>query len=134
MREKLNREREEDGLSPLPTPETAPDPDLSPSGSEVADYSTLGTPNTEVAGGQSSGQWRAGTVPPAPVVGESTHARMTGERTPAWPGVENLGRVSPPRHQVGLGARPIGCSTGAGGLVRATRSGSRKRKLDAAPR
>jgi hypothetical protein len=95
---------------------------------------TLETLDTVAAGGQSSGQRRAGTEPPAPVVGERTHVRKTGKRMPARSGMETLRRVSPPRHQVGLGVPPVGCSTGACGPVQASRSGSRKRKLDAASR
>ena len=133
-REKLNREQEEDGLSPLPTLETTPEPDLSPSGLDDVDYLMPKTPNTEAAGGQTSGQRRAGAEAPSLVVGERKHARMMGARAPTRPGVETLKRVTPPRYQVGVGAQPIGHSMGAGGMARAPRSSSRKRKLDAALR
>ena len=133
-REKVNRERVVDGLSPLAMPETTPEQDLLPSTSGDVDYSTLETPNTEATGGQSSGQRRAGTEPPALAVDESMHVRTTDERTPARPGVEALERVLPPRHQVGPGTAPVGHSTGVGGPVRAPRSSSRKCKLDATSR
>jgi hypothetical protein len=113
---------------------TTPEPDLSPSGSDDVDYSMSETPDTEAAGGELLGQRRAGDEASALVVGERTHARMTGKRTPAWLGVETLGRVTPPRHQVGLGVPPVGRSMGAGGTERAPRSGLRKHKLDAASR
>ena len=74
MREKLNREREGEGLSPLPTPETTPEPDLPPSWLDDVDYSMSETPDTEAAGGQTLGQWRAGVEAPTLVVSERTHA------------------------------------------------------------
>ena len=110
-REKLNRERAKKGKSPLPSPETMAEPDSSPSGSGNVDYSMWPNPDTEGTGGQSPGQRRAGTEPPAQAVGESTRMRTTDERTPARPDVETLGRVSPPRHQVGPGMGPAGHST-----------------------
>jgi hypothetical protein len=61
----VNWEQAEDGLSPLAMPETTQKQDLSPSTSGDVDYSTLETTNTEATGGQSSGQRRAGTEPPA---------------------------------------------------------------------
>ena len=81
-----------------------PELDLSPSGSDIVDYSMSETPNTEVVGGQTSCQWRAGAEVPPLVVREGTHAWTTGERAPARPDVETLGWLTPPRHQVGLGA------------------------------
>ena len=109
-----------------------PEPDL-PRSDDV-DYSMSETPDTEVARGQTLGQRRAGAEAPALVVGERTHVRMMGSRAPTRPGVETLERVTPPRYQVGVGAQPIGHSMGAGGMARAPRSSSRKRKLDAALR
>ena len=90
---------------------------LLPSWSDYVDYSMSETPDTEAAGGQMSGQRRAGAEAPMLVVGERMHARTTGERTPVRPDVETLGRVTPSRHQVGLGAPPVGRSMGAGGMA-----------------
>ena len=50
-REKVNQERAEQGQSPLLTPETTPELDLSPSASGNVDYSMLETSDTEVVGG-----------------------------------------------------------------------------------
>ena len=55
-RDKVNQEWAEEGLSPLATPETTPEPDLSPSGSGGVDYSVFETPGPEAVGGQTSGQ------------------------------------------------------------------------------
>ena len=115
-------------------PKTTPEPDLSPSGSDDVDYSMSETPDTEAAGGELLGQRWAGDEASTLVVGERKHARTMGARAPTRPGVETLKRVTPPRYQVGVGAQPIGHSMGAGGMARAPRSSSRKRKLDAALR
>ena len=128
-REKVNRERAKKGKSPLPSPETMAEPDSSPSGSGNVDYSMYPTLTRKGTGGQSPGQRRAGIEPPAQAVGGSTRTRTTDERMPVRPDVETLGRVSPPRHQVGPSAGPIGHSTGTSGSARAPRSGSKKRKL-----
>ena len=127
-REKANREWVKEGKSPLPLPETTPEPDSSPSGSGNVDYLMWPDPDMEGARGQSPGQRRAGAKTPAPV-DEKAHARTSGERSPTWFDVETLGQVSPLRHQVGPSAAPVGRSTGTGGSARAPRSGSKKRKL-----
>ena len=106
-REKVNREWAEDGLSQLLRLETTPEPDLSPSASGDVDYSMLETPNTGAARGQSPGQRRVGAKASALAVGEGTPMQTTSERSPARPDVETLGRVMPPRPEVGLDARPL---------------------------
>ena len=54
--EKENRARERQGKSPIPTPDSTPESESSPSAEGEVDYSALPDPNTEGAGGQSPGQ------------------------------------------------------------------------------
>ena len=110
-REKVNRALARRGKSPIPSPDTTPEPESSSSAVGEVDYSMLLDPHTKGAGGQSTDQ---------------------AERSPAQPDAGSLGRVSPPRRQTGLGAAPGGRSAGAGGSARAPKSGAKKRKLDAA--
>ena len=131
-REKENQAQEKEVKSPLPSPETTPEPESSPSEGGEVDYSSWPDPNVEAAGGQSPGQRGAGTEPPAQAEGESPRARLSEEGLLAQADAGTLERVSPPRHQTSPGAAPGGCSTGASGSARAPKRGSRKRKLDAA--
>ena len=78
--EKENRAREKQGKSPIPTPDSTPEQESSPSAEGEVDYSMLPDPNTEGAGGQSPGQQHAGTEPPTEVEGEDTRVRSLAER------------------------------------------------------
>jgi len=73
-----------------------------------------------------------GSEPPAEVEGEDMRVRSPIERPPAQPVAGTLRRASPLRREASPGAAPGGHSVGAGGSARAPRSGSWKRKLDAA--
>ena len=109
-----------------------PEPESSPSAEGEVDYSALLDPNTEGAGGQSPGQQHAGTEPPTEVEGEDTRVRSPTERPPAQPVAGTFRRSSPPRREAGPGAAPGGRSAGAIRPTQAPKSGSKKRKLDAA--
>ena len=131
-REKENREWAREGKSPIPSPDSMPKRDSSPSGLGNVDYSMLPDPDTEVAGGQSPDQQQAGDEPPASPVGNRAPVQTMGKRTPAQADAETLRRASPPRPRVAPSAPPVGNSAGTSGSARAPKSGLRKRKLDAA--
>jgi len=79
-REKENRARAREGMSPIPLPDSTPDPDSSSSvAAGQVDYSMWPESDTERAGGQSPGQRRAGTEPPVQAEGEDTRARWPVE-------------------------------------------------------
>ena len=83
MRDKANRALEKEGKPPIPTPDSTPEPESSPSAEVEADYSTLPDPNMEGAGGQSPDQRGAGTEHPAQAEGEDTCAPSPVGRRPA---------------------------------------------------
>ena len=70
---------------------------------------------------------------PVPVaVGERMPATTAGERMPApAAGVATLRRTTLSRAQAISGAPPTGRSTGAGGVMRAPRTSSRKHRMSA---
>ena len=132
-RDKANRALEKEGKPPIPMPDSTPE--LESPSSVVAgqvDYSMWPESDIERAGGRSLGQHRAGTEPPVQAEGEGTCVQSPAEELPAHPDAGTLERASPPRGQTGPGATSGGRSAGASGSSRATRSGSKKCKLDAA--
>ena len=132
-RDKANRALEKEGKPPIPTPDSTPEPEspFSAATGQV-NYSMWLESDTKRAGGRSPGQRRAATEPPVQAEGEDMRARSPVEGSPAQPDAGTLELVSPPRGQTGPGATSGGRSAGASGSSRAPKSGSKKRKLDAA--
>ena len=132
-RDKANRALEKEGKPPIPMPDSTPDPE-SPSSAAAGqvDYSMWPESDTERDGSRSPGQRRAGTVPLVRAEGKGTRMQSPAEGLPAQPDAGTLERASPPRGQTGLGATSGDRSVGASGSSRASKSGSKKRKLDAA--
>ena len=127
----MNQERAKKGKSPLPSPETMPEPDSSPLGSGNVDYSMWPIPDTEGTGGQSPGQRRAGTEPPAQAEGEDTRPPSPVGRRSAQPIAGTLEQALPPKTQTGPGVVPSGCSMRSSRSAGAPKSGSKKHKLEA---
>ena len=118
-REKENRARARRGTSLIPSPNTTPEPESSPSAEGEVDYSMLPDPDAEAVAGQSPGQRRASTNLPVQAEGEDRRARSPVERSSMQSNAGTLERASPSRGQTGRGAPPGGPSAGASGSSRA---------------
>ena len=97
-RDKANRALEKQGKSLIPTPDSMPEPESSPSAEVEVDYSALPDPNAEGVEDQSPGQQEVGTESPAQAKGGDTRAPSLEEGSPAWLDVGTLEWVPPLRH------------------------------------